>query len=106
VAVLTAGCQEARTGVASISSRLLVSPSATTQTMLSRQKAAMTVAMLMVPTPALTDEGRRFLAEYDPVVEELEQRMLGDLDEEERAALRTSLDACRRALGTPSAQVR
>jgi DNA-binding MarR family transcriptional regulator len=54
----------------------------------------------------LTDEGRRFLAEYDPVVEQLEQRMLHDLDEEERAALRTSLDACRRALGTPTAPTR
>jgi DNA-binding MarR family transcriptional regulator len=54
----------------------------------------------------LTDEGRRFLADYDPVVEQLEQRMLHDLDEEERATLRRSLDACRRALGTPDAPAR
>lgn len=54
----------------------------------------------------LTDKGKRFLAEYGPIVEELEQRMLRDLDEDARAALRTSLNACRRALGTPSTAVR
>jgi DNA-binding MarR family transcriptional regulator len=47
---------------------------------------------------SLTDEGRRFLAEYDPLVADLESRMLSRLDEPEREALRQALYACREGL--------
>ncbi len=50
----------------------------------------------------LTDEGRRFLAEYDPLVADLEERMLRDLDEEERATFRRYLYSCRAAISTPA----
>lgn len=50
--------QPTRTGAGSISSRLLVSPSAVMQAMLSRQKAAIAVAMAMVPIPAFCIEAK------------------------------------------------
>jgi DNA-binding MarR family transcriptional regulator len=46
----------------------------------------------------LTAHGRAFLAEYDPRVEELEERMLAHLDRGQRDALRSYLNGCRRAL--------
>ncbi len=49
----------------------------------------------------LTDEGREFLVEYAPVIAELEERMLRDLDPRAQATFRAALDSCRRALGTP-----
>jgi DNA-binding MarR family transcriptional regulator len=51
---------------------------------------------------SLTDAGRAFLAEYDPRVNELEERMLRGLDESERTALRSALVACRQALEAPA----
>jgi DNA-binding MarR family transcriptional regulator len=47
---------------------------------------------------ALTDEGRAFLAEYDPQVAEVEERMLQDLDGDQRETFRAFLNACRRSL--------
>jgi len=47
---------------------------------------------------SLTDEGRAFLAEYDPRVEELEEQMLRELDAAQRDSFREALHACRRAL--------
>ena len=47
---------------------------------------------------SLTDEGRRFLAEYDPLVADLETQMLRHLDEPDREAFRQYLYACREAL--------
>jgi DNA-binding MarR family transcriptional regulator len=49
----------------------------------------------------LTEEGRQLLAEYAPVIAELEARMLRDLDPGAQATFRAALDSCRRALGTP-----
>ena len=54
----------------------------------------------------LTDEGREFLAEYAPVIAELEERMLRDLDPRAQATFRAALDSCRRALGTPQRNAR
>lgn len=51
---------------------------------------------------SLTDAGRAFLEEYDPRVNELEERMLRALDESQRAVLRTALVACRQALEAPT----
>jgi DNA-binding MarR family transcriptional regulator len=48
-----------------------------------------------------TEEGRQFLAEYAPVIAELEARMPRDLDPRAQATSRAALDSCRRALGTP-----
>ncbi|WP_068025129.1 MarR family winged helix-turn-helix transcriptional regulator [Nocardia mexicana] len=47
---------------------------------------------------SLTDEGRDFLVEYNPLVADLEERMLADLDESDRRAFRRCLVAGRRAL--------
>lgn len=49
-------------------------------------------------TISLTDEGRAFLAEYDPIVAELEEQMLAELDETERAEFARFLTLGRRAL--------
>jgi DNA-binding MarR family transcriptional regulator len=48
----------------------------------------------------LTDRGRAFLAECDPLVEELEGRMLRELDRGQRDALRSYLNSCRRSLSS------
>jgi DNA-binding MarR family transcriptional regulator len=54
---------------------------------------------------ALTEEGRRFLAEYDPLVADLEARMLQEIDARGRDNLRDYLNACRKALSAnPLAQ--
>lgn len=47
---------------------------------------------------SLTDAGHRFLAEYDPLVADLETQMLRHLDEPDREAFRRYLYACREAL--------
>ncbi|WP_028659861.1 MarR family winged helix-turn-helix transcriptional regulator [Nocardioides insulae] len=47
---------------------------------------------------SLTTEGRAFLDEYDPRVEELEEEMLREIDSAQRADLRLILDTCRRSL--------
>lgn len=49
----------------------------------------------------LTPAGRELLATYDPLVDELEERMLAELDDAQRASLRHALQACRRGLSTP-----
>ena len=49
----------------------------------------------------LTDEGRAFLAEYDPRVADVEERMLQDLAEDQRQTLRSFLNTCRRSLARP-----
>ena len=46
----------------------------------------------------LTDQGRAFLAEYDPQVARLEERMLAELGEEERTTFRAFLNSSRRSL--------
>jgi DNA-binding MarR family transcriptional regulator len=46
----------------------------------------------------LTDQGRAFLAEYDPQVARLEDRMLEDLAADDRQTLRGFLNTCRRSL--------
>ncbi len=51
---------------------------------------------------SLTEEGKRFLAEYDPPVGELEERMLHDLGPADRRQLRSLLDSCRRAFAHPA----
>ncbi|WP_209313811.1 MarR family transcriptional regulator [Blastococcus sp. TF02A_35] len=48
----------------------------------------------------LTAEGRAFLAEYDPLVAQLEERMLQELDRGQRDALRGYLNSCRRSLAS------
>lgn len=47
---------------------------------------------------SLTDAGHSFLAEYDPLVADLETQMLRHLDEPDREAFRRYLYACREAL--------
>jgi len=47
---------------------------------------------------SLTDAGRAFLAAYDPLVAELEEQMLHELDETERAEFRRFIAVGRRAL--------
>ena len=47
---------------------------------------------------SLTDEGRRLLAEYDPLVADLENEMLQHLDARDRESFRGYLDACRDGL--------
>lgn len=47
---------------------------------------------------SLTDAGRELLAAYDPPMDTLEQRMLGDLAPHERTALESYLNRCRAAL--------
>ena len=47
---------------------------------------------------SLTDEGRAFLAEYDPLVERLEEQMLQELGASDRQRLRGYLNTCRRSL--------
>ena len=47
---------------------------------------------------ALTDEGRRFLDDYRPLVAEVEERMLHELDATERESFRSYLRSCRGAL--------
>ena len=46
----------------------------------------------------LTDDGRAFLAEYDPLVAELEEKMLAGMSDADRAAFREHLTACRHNL--------
>ena len=47
---------------------------------------------------SLTDRGREFLAQYNPLVVELEERMLAGFDESDRRVFREYLVASRRAL--------
>jgi DNA-binding MarR family transcriptional regulator len=47
----------------------------------------------------LTDAGRDVLARCDAAVNEMENRMLADLDDEERAQLLTALKHCVHQLG-------
>jgi DNA-binding MarR family transcriptional regulator len=47
---------------------------------------------------SLTEAGRTVLSELAPAVAALEERMLAGLDADARAALRSSLNACRSAL--------
>lgn len=49
----------------------------------------------------LTDAGRAFLAEYDPLVEELERRMVSGLSERDQERFRIALESCRRGLAYP-----
>ncbi len=46
----------------------------------------------------LTDDGRAFLAEYDPLVAQLEEEMLAGLSTSDRTAFREHLTTCRRNL--------
>jgi DNA-binding MarR family transcriptional regulator len=48
---------------------------------------------------SLTDQGQEFLKAYRPVVKELEERMLQDLETGDRTRLRDWLQTCRRSLG-------
>lgn len=48
---------------------------------------------------SLTDEGQEFLETYGPIVKQLEERMLQDLDPDAQASLREWLQTCRRSLG-------
>jgi len=52
---------------------------------------------------ALTETGQDVLAGFDGAVRALEERMLGDLTGEERAALADYLNRARAALGVPPA---
>jgi DNA-binding MarR family transcriptional regulator len=47
---------------------------------------------------ALTAKGRRVLAACDAAIDEMEEELLRELDDDERAALLSSLKACVRAL--------
>lgn len=47
---------------------------------------------------SLTDTGRQLLAELEPLVAKLEERMVDQLDRPARAAFRANLNACRTAL--------
>lgn len=47
---------------------------------------------------SLTDEGRRFLDDYRPLVADVEERMLGGLDAAARESFRSYLRSCRGAL--------
>lgn len=47
---------------------------------------------------SLTEAGRQFLDRYAPDVAALEERMVADLDADQRQELRHLLDLCRRAL--------
>lgn len=49
----------------------------------------------------LTDAGRAFLAEYDPLVETLERRMVAGLSASEQRQFRAALESCRRGLADP-----
>ncbi|MCE0537980.1 MarR family transcriptional regulator [Kineosporia rhizophila] len=51
---------------------------------------------------SLTEQGHAFLAEYDPLVAQLEERMLRSLDQRQRGDLREYLNSCRRALNAPA----
>ena len=48
----------------------------------------------------LTEAGRTFLDEYEPLVAQVEERMLQQLDRGQRDALRGYLNSCRRSLAT------
>ncbi|MFC9999260.1 MarR family winged helix-turn-helix transcriptional regulator [Nocardia sp. NPDC127526] len=51
---------------------------------------------------SLTDEGRKFLARYNPRVAEMEERMVAELSAEERRVFREFLVTSRRALSKDS----
>lgn len=51
---------------------------------------------------ALTADGERLLRQLQPKVEQLERRMLAQLDAEESAQLRRALESCRQALIRPA----
>lgn len=51
---------------------------------------------------SLTEEGTRFLEEYDPLVAELEEQMLHGLGPRDRTKFRSLLDCCRRAFAHPA----
>jgi DNA-binding MarR family transcriptional regulator len=53
---------------------------------------------------SLTEEGYAFLAEYDPLVAEVEEQMLHELDPAEREQFRRLLVASRHALSTETSQ--
>jgi DNA-binding MarR family transcriptional regulator len=48
----------------------------------------------------LTEAGRAFLEEYEPLVAQVEERMLQQLDRGQRDALRSYLNSCRRSLAS------
>ncbi|MCA0145083.1 MarR family winged helix-turn-helix transcriptional regulator [Blastococcus sp. LR1] len=48
----------------------------------------------------LTEAGRTFLDEYEPLVAQVEERMLQQLDRGQRDALRGYLNSCRRSLAS------